>query len=501
MESTSQPVIFTTQTSFPLPYQKFFIPTSWRRYHLSQLVNKALSLSKIVPFDFLVKGEILRTSLGEWCAEHGVGEEETLEIEYIESVLPPQKLSDFPHDDWVSSVSCQPDGYFVTGSYDGIVRMFNYSRTLITSSKLHNAPITSITTMYDASYTSNSAQLVATASHDLTALLTRFAQTSDDQEDSNLSTTTTTTTTKATPLAALHLHTSPLTCITSNENSTHLLTASWDSLIGVWDTKVPGEHEIGDIRASAPGPSRKRRKVVEEEQDEQWAAEGAGVNGGPNGSTVTVVVETKNVKRKAPITVLKSHKSRVSCALFGSQFRGIEGRAYSCGFDSTVRVWDVETGLCERTINASEKAFTSLALPSTNLAVATATDRSMTMYDLRIPTTAVPAAPESSYMHPSTPSCITLPSYSGPRAQSATSSATSVNEVITGAYDGIVRMWDLRSTKSAVTSFDAFGNERDKDSKKVLAVDWNADKGVVGIGGEGGFVVWSFKEDVVSSRS
>ena len=70
----SQPVSFTTRTPYPLPTQKFLIPTTWKRYQLSQLVNKALSLSRVVPLDFLVRGEILRASLGEWCAENGVGE-------------------------------------------------------------------------------------------------------------------------------------------------------------------------------------------------------------------------------------------------------------------------------------------------------------------------------------------------------------------------------------------------------------------------------------------
>lgn len=70
----SHPVVFTTQTQYPLPTQKFMIPASWKRYQLSQLVNKALSLLKHVPFEFLVRGEILRGSLAEWCAEKGVAE-------------------------------------------------------------------------------------------------------------------------------------------------------------------------------------------------------------------------------------------------------------------------------------------------------------------------------------------------------------------------------------------------------------------------------------------
>jgi ribosome biogenesis protein YTM1 len=48
------------------------IPSTWRRFQLSQLINKALSLPKHVPFDFLVRGEILRVSLREWCVEKGV---------------------------------------------------------------------------------------------------------------------------------------------------------------------------------------------------------------------------------------------------------------------------------------------------------------------------------------------------------------------------------------------------------------------------------------------
>lgn len=77
MASTSElthPVVFTTQTPYPLPSQKFMIPTTWKRYQLSQLVNKALSLPKPIPFEFLVRGEILRGTLAEWCTEKGIGE-------------------------------------------------------------------------------------------------------------------------------------------------------------------------------------------------------------------------------------------------------------------------------------------------------------------------------------------------------------------------------------------------------------------------------------------
>ena len=70
----THPAVFTTRTPYRLPSQKFMIPLGWKRYQLSQLINKALSLPQPIPFDFLVQGEILRSSLGEWCAEKGIGE-------------------------------------------------------------------------------------------------------------------------------------------------------------------------------------------------------------------------------------------------------------------------------------------------------------------------------------------------------------------------------------------------------------------------------------------
>lgn len=122
---TSQAVVFTTRTSYTIPSQTYMLPNSWKRFQLSQLINKVLSLLQPVPFDFLVRGELLRGSIAEWCTERGVGEvnwpvdslkrvadcvllsqEETLEIEYIEATIPPQRAATLPHDDWVASISC-----------------------------------------------------------------------------------------------------------------------------------------------------------------------------------------------------------------------------------------------------------------------------------------------------------------------------------------------------------------------------------------------------------
>ncbi|EAU81305.1 microtubule-associated protein YTM1 [Coprinopsis cinerea okayama7 len=425
--TSNQAVVFSTQTPYPLPSQKYMIPTTWRRYHLSQLVNKALGLAKPVPFDFLVKGEILRTTIAEWCAENGVGEEETLEIEYIESVLPPQRLSEFPHESWVSAVSCSLPTHFLTTAYDGHLRAFDLSKNVTLDAALHSAPITSFSVI---SSTVDTYKL-ATSSLDLTAQISEITLGEPQSSSSNK------------VLASLHLHTAPVSSIAANPSGTQLLTSSWDSLIGVWDTTIPPKHEVPEPTITAADQRTKKRRKVDPSSGDS--------------SSPTAI-------RKAPLTVLKSHIGRVSKVAWLSPTQGV-----SCGFDSTLRTWDVERGLCTRTISASEKPFLDLAVNVENqTALTVSTDRTMTLYDLR--TEEALSAAAGSFLHPATPSCV------------ATTPESSY-QVVTGAYDGVVRVWDTRSTKAAISSFKAWDG-----TKKVLAVDWK--RGVIGIGGEGGLDVW-----------
>lgn len=62
------------------------------------------------------------------------------------------------------------------------------------------------------------------------------------------------------------------------------------------------------------------------------------------------------------------------------------------------------------------------------------------------------------------------------------------HQIISGAYDGVVRVWDLRGVGAPVASFKAWDGE-----KKVLGVDWGK-AGVVGVAGEGGLGVWRIGE-------
>ena len=195
------------------------------------------------------------------------------------------------------------------------------------------------------------------------------------------------------------------------------------------------------------------------------------------------------------LAVLKSHTAQVSKATF---LQGKSENALSVGLDSTVRTWDTEHGVCTHTIvsrvlddercdsltrpqTASSKPFVDLAVTSNGQTVlAASTDRSVCQYDLRVGESSVTTAPLASFMHPATPSCLAT----------LCSSTGSEHQFISGAYDGVVRLWDLRSTKSAVTSFKVWENRA--SGRKVLSVDWAY--GMVAIGGEGGVEVWRVDE-------
>jgi len=339
-------------------------------------------------------------------------------------------MSEFPHESWVTDVSSSLRGHFLTTSYDGHLRVFTTSNTQAPtlSAPLHSGAITSFSLLPSEPLEELTSTIV-TSSHDLTALISRL----DLQTNS------------CTPLASLHLHTGPVSSVSTL--NTHILTSGWDGLIGFFDVSIPSSDEV-PLPATASTDRKKRRKIAKDD-------------------------EVAQPKRKAPLSVLKSHIGRVSKVLWNGP-----GKAVSVGFDSTVRTWDTEMGVCTGNIAASEKPFLGLALSHEQAALAVSTDRTLTSYDLRMDTL---SAATASFLHPATPSCVGVPATAGEGA--------TVNklQVATGAYDGVVRIWDMRSTKTAVALFKAWGGSKN-EGKKVLGLEWRGD--LLTVGGEGGVDVW-----------
>lgn len=179
----------------------------------------------------------------------------------------------------------------MTGSYDGQVRLFNSSQELVHSFSAHAAPLTSLKVLENG----QGNVTIATASQDTTARLTSLSLSSSSPSS------------KA--MATLHLHTNTISSLAASPSGKHLLTGSWDSLIGIWDTSIP---EIDEVAAD----DRKKRRKVNENGDAP--------------------------RRKGPVGIMKGHTGRITSVEFSDE----DKTAFSCGLDSSVRCWDVENEIC-----------------------------------------------------------------------------------------------------------------------------------------------------------
>ena len=106
-----------------------------------------------------------------------------------------------------------------------------------------------------------------------------------------------------------------------------------------------------------------------------------------------------------------------------------------------------------------------------NVALAASTDRAVSVFDLRGSDL---TSTIGTLTHPATPSCIVC------------SDVPNSSQVMTGSYDGVARLWDLRSMRSTVATFRVW------EGMKILDVEWVGD--TLCVGGEGGVEIWRISQ-------
>ena len=370
------------------------IPTSFRRLALSSLVNNLLGHEQPVPFDFIIRGSYLRTTLEEFLSGNGISSETVIDAEYTPAQQPPRYVTSFEHDDWVSAVDTLPSSMnihnqprILSASYDGRLRVWNTSSQVmaISPAKGEGGHLSFIK---DAKYVSSN-QLVSVG-FDRVVRLWKY----DEGEDALSAT--------ITPQLELCGHTSCIDSVAVNAASNRLLTASSDHSIGFWSTRksdapAASEHLVPrTVRENG-----KRRKL---------------------NSAVSVA-------QRGPLSMLRQHTQQVSGVIFDSKDSTV---AYSTSWDQTMRTWDLVTSSVVDTRTTNQALFAVEQVPDLHLIACGTAARDVKLIDPRVSASAVTAMTLKGHKN----SVVTL-------ARDPDNS----HSLASGSHDGTCRIWDLRNTK------------------------------------------------------
>lgn len=303
-----------------------YVPVDLKRYGLSEVVNQLLKTTEPIPFDFLVDGELLRSSVSDYLKSKGLSSESVLTLEYVRAIMPPRFVSSFAHDDWVSAVQFRKE-LVATGSYDGIVRIWDRSGQVKDQYAGHNGSIKDVKWISDR-------QLVSAGSDRQLCLWT----------DKKLS-------------CIFSGHKAAVNSVCTLQN--RIVSGSADNSLKVWSANYKDLPPPPKPAPSKFSQTQKRRKL----------AENALADKRVRGALSTLEGHV------APVTAVVPHPTADSVV-------------YSCSEDHTLRTWDLVTGQLVDTKTTSSSLLSLLALgPPTNLLACGSVNRHISLIDPRATTT------------------------------------------------------------------------------------------------------------------
>ncbi|KAJ4707310.1 Ribosome biogenesis protein WDR12-like [Melia azedarach] len=344
-------VRFVTKLNSPLkvPSNSIAIPSNLTRFGLSSVVNNLLQAVnpewKTEPFDFLINGELVRMSLEQFLLAKGISAEKILEIEYIKAVVPQKEEEPSLHDDWVSAVDGSNPGFFLTGCYDNLGRVWKSGGFCTHILEGHSGAVSSVSIINTDGVKHVT---VATASKDQTVRLWKF-----DTEEPVIHPK------KIRSFKILRGHKASVQSVAAQTPGDMVCSGSWDCTINLWRTN--------ESNAEGDQVSIKKRKGNNQIDESQLEGEA--------------------------VSTLVGHTQCVSSVVWPQQ-----ETIYSASWDHSVRTWDVETGkdisdiFCGKALNCIDVGGEGSALIA-----AGGSDPVLRIWDPRKPGTSAPVFQFSSH--------------------------------------------------------------------------------------------------------
>lgn len=421
-----------------------YVPVSLKRYGLSEVVNQLLGNdgenddSKPIPFDFLIDGVLLRTSIQDYLTKNGLSSETFLSLEYTRAVLPPSFLASFNNEDWISSLDTinktlpsvtlsnmmisQPK--ILSGSYDGIVRTYNMSGNVEKQYVGHSGPIRAVKWV--------SPTRIVSAGNDRQVRLWKTS--ADDgsipEEDEEAE--------DGRTLAILEGHKAPVVALAVENTSNRILSAGYDHSIGFWSTNYkemttiqPLEYDSNVLSSS----SKKRRKMA---------------------------LQDSTIRRRSPLALLDSHTQPVEDVIFDNTDATV---GYSVSQDHTIKTWDLVTSRCIDTRSTGYSLLSIVQLPKLKLLATGSSARHINLHDPRISNNTTEQTTSKLVGHTNF-------------VVSLAASPNNDNMFASGSHDGTVKVWDIRTDKSLYT-ITRESPEAVKGADKVFAVSWDNEIGII----------------------
>ncbi|KAJ3091204.1 WD repeat-containing protein 12 [Quaeritorhiza haematococci] len=439
-DSQIRVVFKTRQQKYVVTDTPLNLPTNLRRFHLSEIINHLLgNTEKPVPFDFVIDGKILKTSIQKYIDEHSISTENILEIEYIESIPPPAPTATHQHEDWISCIHGQRSHSLVcVGSYDGLARLWNVSGECVATLKHHTAPIKSVAW---APSGSNGEEELQCFTADENGSIAGWKYTVGAKT--------------ATVQYEFVGHQGSVNCISVNSTGTHLASGSWDESIKIWDVSSGNSMDVDENDDDDDDHLRKGNKKRR--------------------------INKPSISRKKPLVTLEGHTGAVSTLKYSthsstkseSENGGLmssishDKMVFSGGWDHTVRCWDVEairnvsTLSCEKVVLAIDQS------PHSGLLATGHTDDAVRLWD--------PRSQDGLVVK------LALRSHKNWVSAIRWAPATNPYMLASASYDGSIKIWDIRSSNPLHTIVPPSpASEKEEGSnkprvRKLLALDWVGD--------------------------